>query len=146
MDQHPSSALSRAKAEQLGYTVPFADCLARMAISEGTWRRALARTPEDGPHLPMKLVAGRGRGRGRSAYHARPQDLEEYIARVSTPAPLPADALSPIEAVSFLAGKPISGKRGSAGHGDYVLWRGRLRGAVRDGDVTKFTILGVRRY
>jgi len=144
MDQHPNSALSRAEAERLGYTVPFADCLARVAISEGTWRRALARTPEDGPRLPMKLVAGRGRGRGRSTYHARPQDLEEYIARVSTPAPLPADALSLIEALSFLAGKPISGKRGS--DGDYVLWRGRLRAAVRDGDVTEYTILGVRRY
>jgi hypothetical protein len=147
MDQHPSDALSRAKAERLEVTVPFADCLARMTISEGTWRRALARSPEeDGPHLPMKLVAGRGRGRGRSAYHARRQDLEEYIARVSTPRPLPADADSLIEALSFLAGKPISGKRGSAGHRDYVLWRGRLRAAVRDGDVTEYTILGVRRY
>jgi hypothetical protein len=123
--------LAPQEADRLGYTLTAAECRRRLAIRGGDLVKLLA-----SEELPSVRVVSR---RGPAAYRIAPADLDAFLERVCTPAPLPFDSIREVEAIEILAGRRL--KSGATQHG---RMRQRLYAAVQRGDVTRYVLFGSR--
>ncbi len=131
--------------EQSPQHLTVADCARWATVSERTvraWLRAPEGTPE---HLPSVMATRKGSQRaGRSHYSVQAGDLEALLARITAPAPLPSDAITPGRAAAMLAellaGKPMKARA--------TLERcvERLAREADRGRLTRYIIAGQRRY
>ncbi len=121
-------------AEALDPLLTAADCARCLPLGEPAVREML-RAPESDPfHLPSVFVPLGGRGGG---YRVRPEDLEQLVVRISTPAPLPADAIKASEAIALLAGKTLKTNTTA-----YIRHQARLARAAMHGRLTEYRLLG----
>ncbi len=115
-----------------------ADCCRRCGLSEKTVRAWLS-APEGAPDfLPSTLASKPGLRSGRSAYLIQPEDLEQHLARITVPGPLPLDAIRPGEAAEIFAGRSSLNRRDRERHTEAVraeVKRGRLKAYVLAGAV-----------
>lgn len=109
-------------------------CQRRLPVGSGAVRGML-RAPESDPcHLPSVFVPLGANGAG---YGVRPEDLEQLVARISTPAPLPADAITSGEAIALLAGKTLTVNTTA-----YIRHQARLARSATHGRLTEYRLLG----
>lgn len=126
--------LSVAAAEQQGYALTLNEAVAQLTINKGDVLALLHLPGTDPRHLNGVRLGDRTR-----SWRVRQSDLDELRTRLSTPKPLPLDAITHSEAVAILAGMRLRG-----GTTEYNWWSDQLRAADRDEGLTRYTFRGTR--
>jgi hypothetical protein len=122
-------------AEVPGPLLTVVGCARRLPLGESAVRGMLRAHESDPCHLPSVFVPLGGRGGG--GYRIRPEELEQLVVRISTPAPLPADAIRAHEAIALLAGKRLQTNSTA-----YIRHQGRLARGAKHGRLTEYRLLG----
>ena len=136
--EHPQDSLAPSAGKLLA--VP--EAAARLGGIDVNVIYECLRAPEDDPlYLPSVRVPARGRL--RFAYLIPLDGFEAWVARHSTPTPLPADSVITSRAIDYIAGERVSESE------QPVLWRwfrSRLYEAIEFDVLTAHAIFGKPRW